>query len=116
MSYPVFSMIVGQASYSLSAGDRHHAYTWQNASPLIGVYQVRSGSKPVTQGGRKCLLFEAIRNDLTLIGATLGPPATQHRRYRAVPRTVASANSEQGVLTGPRGATSCSRSARVLND
>jgi hypothetical protein len=28
--------IVGQVSYSLPAGDGHHAYKWRNTNPLIG--------------------------------------------------------------------------------
>ena len=75
MSYPVFSMIVGQASYSLPAGDGHHAYTWQNTNPLIGVYQGAIGIKTGdTKAAGNCLLFEATRNGVTLIGVTLGTP------------------------------------------
>jgi serine-type D-Ala-D-Ala carboxypeptidase (penicillin-binding protein 5/6) len=75
MSYPVFSQIVGQASYSLPAGDGHHAYTWQNTNPLIGVYQGAVGIKTGnTQAAGNCLLFEAIQNGVALIGVTLGTP------------------------------------------
>jgi len=75
MSYPVFSAIVGQASYSLPAGDGHHAYTWQNTNPLIGAYSGAVGIKTGdTKAAENCLLFEATRNGLTLIGVTLGTP------------------------------------------
>ncbi len=75
MSYPVFSMIVGQASYSLPAVYGHHAYMWQNTNPLIGVYQGAIGIKTGdTKAAGNCLLFEATRNGVTLIGVTLGTP------------------------------------------
>jgi serine-type D-Ala-D-Ala carboxypeptidase (penicillin-binding protein 5/6) len=75
MSYPVFAAIVSQASYSLPAGDGHHGYTWQNTNPLIGTYPGATGIKTGdTQAAGNCLLFEATRNGLTLIGVTLGTP------------------------------------------
>ena len=73
MSYPVFAAIVGQASYSLPAGGGHHGYFWQNTNPLIGAYPGATGIKTGdTQAAGNCLLFEASRNGLTLIGVTLG--------------------------------------------
>jgi serine-type D-Ala-D-Ala carboxypeptidase (penicillin-binding protein 5/6) len=75
MSYPVFRAIVGQASYTLPAGDGHHAYSWQNTNPLIGGYPGAAGIKTGdTQAAGNCLLFEATRSGLTLIGVTLGTP------------------------------------------
>jgi serine-type D-Ala-D-Ala carboxypeptidase (penicillin-binding protein 5/6) len=75
MSYPVFSAIVGQASYSLPAGDGHHGYFWQNTNPLIGVYPGATGIKTGdTKAAGNCLLFEASQGGLTLIGVTLGTP------------------------------------------
>ena len=75
MSYPVFSAIVSQASYSLPAGHGHHGYFWQNTNPLIGVYPGAIGIKTGdTLAAGNCLLFEAIRNGLILIGVTLGTP------------------------------------------
>ncbi len=77
MSYPVFAAIVGQASYSLPAGDGHHGYSWQNTNPLIGVYPGATGIKTGdTKAAGNCLLFEATRNGLTLIGVTLGTPGS----------------------------------------
>jgi len=75
MSYPVFASIVGQASYSLPAGDGHHSYSWQNTNPLIGAYPGAAGIKTGdTQAAGNCLLFEAARGGLTLIGVSLGTP------------------------------------------
>jgi serine-type D-Ala-D-Ala carboxypeptidase (penicillin-binding protein 5/6) len=75
MSYPVFAAIVGQASYSLPAGDGHHGYFWQNTNPLIGAYPGATGIKTGdTQAAGNCLLFEATQDGLTLIGVTLGTP------------------------------------------
>jgi serine-type D-Ala-D-Ala carboxypeptidase (penicillin-binding protein 5/6) len=75
MSYPVFSTIAGQVSYSLPAGDGHHAYLWQNTNPLIGAYPGATGIKTGdTKAAGNCLLFEATRNGLTLIGVTMGTP------------------------------------------
>jgi serine-type D-Ala-D-Ala carboxypeptidase (penicillin-binding protein 5/6) len=75
MSYPVFRAIVGQASYSLPAGDGHHSYAWQNTNPLIGAYPGAAGIKTGdTQAAGNCLLFEATQHGLTLIGVTLGTP------------------------------------------
>jgi serine-type D-Ala-D-Ala carboxypeptidase (penicillin-binding protein 5/6) len=75
MSYPVFAAIVGQASYSLPAGDGHHSYSWQNTNPLIGAYPGAAGIKTGdTKAAGNCLIFEATRNGLSLIGVTLGTP------------------------------------------
>jgi serine-type D-Ala-D-Ala carboxypeptidase (penicillin-binding protein 5/6) len=75
MRYGVFRSIVGQAGYSLPAGDGHHAYQWQNTNPLIGKYPGAVGIKTGdTKGAGNCLLFEATRGGLTLIGVTLGTP------------------------------------------
>jgi serine-type D-Ala-D-Ala carboxypeptidase (penicillin-binding protein 5/6) len=45
MRYGAFRAIVGQASYSLPAGDGHHAYKWRNTNPLIGRYAGATGIK-----------------------------------------------------------------------
>jgi serine-type D-Ala-D-Ala carboxypeptidase (penicillin-binding protein 5/6) len=75
MRYPVFATIVSQASYSLPAGDGHHSYSWQSTNPLIGAYPGAAGIKTGdTQAAGNCLLFEATRGGLTLIGVTLGTP------------------------------------------
>jgi serine-type D-Ala-D-Ala carboxypeptidase (penicillin-binding protein 5/6) len=81
MQSPVFRAIVAQSSYWLPAGHGHHAYLWQNANPLIGTWPgastyagaigIKSGD---TKAAKNCLLFEATRDGLTLIGVTLGTP------------------------------------------
>ena len=78
MRYGVFKNIVGQASYSLPGGNGHHAYKWQNTDPLIGKYAGATGIKTGdTKAAGNCLLFEATRDGLTLIGVTLGTPGTE---------------------------------------
>jgi D-alanyl-D-alanine carboxypeptidase (penicillin-binding protein 5/6) len=78
MRYGVFKNIVGQASYSLPAGNGHHAYKWQNTDPLIGKYPGAIGIKTGdTKAAENCLLFEAVRNGVTLIGVTLGTPGAE---------------------------------------
>jgi D-alanyl-D-alanine carboxypeptidase (penicillin-binding protein 5/6) len=75
MRWAVFRDIVGQVSYSLPAGDGHHAYKWQNTNPLIGTYEGATGIKTGdTKAAGNCLLFEATRDGVTLIGVTLGTP------------------------------------------
>jgi serine-type D-Ala-D-Ala carboxypeptidase (penicillin-binding protein 5/6) len=75
MRYGVFRAIVGQTSYSLPAGDGHHAYQWQNTNPLIGTYAGAIGIKTGdTNAAGNCLLFEATRGGFTLMGVTLGTP------------------------------------------
>ena len=75
MRYPDFRAIVGQSAYRLPAGDGHHAYLWQNTNPLIGRYAGATGIKTGdTKAAENCLLFEAERDGLTLIGVTLGTP------------------------------------------
>ncbi|MGH3255039.1 MAG: D-alanyl-D-alanine carboxypeptidase family protein [Streptosporangiaceae bacterium] len=81
MQSPVFRAIVAQSSYRLPAGDGHHAYLWQNANPLTGTWPgastyagaigIKTGD---TKAAKNCLLFEATRGGLTLIGVILGTP------------------------------------------
>ena len=78
MRYGVFRAIVAQTSYSLRAGNGHHAYKWQNTNPLIGKYAGATGIKTGdTKSAGNCLLFEATRGGLTLIGVTLGTPGAR---------------------------------------
>lgn len=77
MALPVFRAIVAQQSYTLPAGPGHQAYSWDNDDPLIGSYPGAQGIKTgFTNAALHCLLFEATRNGLTLIGVVLGAPAT----------------------------------------
>jgi D-alanyl-D-alanine carboxypeptidase (penicillin-binding protein 5/6) len=77
MRNPVFRSIVGQRFYNLPKGPGHHAYWWDNTDVLLGSYPGALGMKTgYTDDAGHCLLFEAIRNGRTLIGAVLGSPAT----------------------------------------
>jgi D-alanyl-D-alanine carboxypeptidase (penicillin-binding protein 5/6) len=77
MRYPVFRSIVDQRFYHLPKGRGHHQYWWDNTDGLIGSYQGAVGIKTgYTDTARHCLLFEAVRNGLTLIGVVLGSPTT----------------------------------------
>jgi serine-type D-Ala-D-Ala carboxypeptidase (penicillin-binding protein 5/6) len=77
MASPVFSAIVAQQNYTLPAGPGHHAYSWANDNSLIGSYPGADGIKTgYTNAALHCLLFEASRDGLTLIGVVLGAPAT----------------------------------------
>ena len=75
MKSAVFRGLVDQRSYRIAAGSGHHAYLWQNTDPLIGTYYGATGIKTGdTKAAGNCLLFEATRDGLTLIGVTLGTP------------------------------------------
>jgi serine-type D-Ala-D-Ala carboxypeptidase (penicillin-binding protein 5/6) len=77
MASPVFREIVAQQSYTLPAGPGHRAYSWQNDDALIGSYPGADGIKTgYTLAAGQCLLFEASRDGLSLIGVVLGAPAT----------------------------------------
>src|SRR6266700_2454303 len=77
MRYPVLRSIVDLRFYHLPKGHGHHQYWWDNTDGLIGSYQGAVGIKTgYTDAARHCLLFEAVRNGRTLIGAVLGSPAT----------------------------------------
>jgi serine-type D-Ala-D-Ala carboxypeptidase (penicillin-binding protein 5/6) len=77
MRSPVFRSIVAQPFYQLKKGRLHHAYWWDNTNGLIGSYQGADGIKTgYTDAARHCLLFEAVRHGVTLIGVVLGSPVT----------------------------------------
>jgi serine-type D-Ala-D-Ala carboxypeptidase (penicillin-binding protein 5/6) len=77
MKQPVFRSIVDQQFYQIKKGPGHHAYWWNNTNQLIGSYPGAEGIKDgFTNAALHCLLFEASRNGLTLIGDVLGSPAT----------------------------------------
>jgi serine-type D-Ala-D-Ala carboxypeptidase (penicillin-binding protein 5/6) len=77
MASPVFRGIVAQQNYTLPAGPGHHAYSWANDDDLIGSYPGAEGIKTgYTLAAGHCLLFEASRSGLALIGVVLGAPAT----------------------------------------
>ncbi len=77
MQQPVFRSIEAQPWYQIRNGPGHHAYWWDNTNDLIGTYPGADGIKDgFTDAALHCLLFEATRGDLTLIGVVLGSPAT----------------------------------------
>jgi serine-type D-Ala-D-Ala carboxypeptidase (penicillin-binding protein 5/6) len=77
MKLPVFRAIVSQRFYNLARSRGHHAYWWGNTNDLIGDYQGADGIKTgYTDAAGHCLLFEAVRHGVTLIGVVLGSPAT----------------------------------------
>jgi serine-type D-Ala-D-Ala carboxypeptidase (penicillin-binding protein 5/6) len=77
MASPAFRAIVSQQNYTLPVGPGHHAYSWANDNSLIGSYPGADGIKTgFTNAALHCLLFEASRDGLTLIGVVLGAPAT----------------------------------------
>jgi serine-type D-Ala-D-Ala carboxypeptidase (penicillin-binding protein 5/6) len=77
MKLPAFRSIVAQPFYQIRKGPGHHAYWWNNTNDLIGTYPGADGIKDgYTDAALHCLLFEATRGSLTLIGDVLGSPAT----------------------------------------
>jgi len=77
MRFPVFQSIVDQQFFHLPKAPGHHQYWWDNTNDLIGSYQGAVGIKTgYTDDAGHCLLFEAVRNGRTLIGAVLDSPAT----------------------------------------
>lgn len=72
MAYPLFRQIVGQRLYSLPRTGGHHGYRWQQTNTLIGSYVGALGIKTGdTRVAGNCLLFEARRNGVTLLGVVL---------------------------------------------
>jgi serine-type D-Ala-D-Ala carboxypeptidase (penicillin-binding protein 5/6) len=72
MRNSVFSSIVGQASYYLPAAHLRHSYRWYTTNELIGSYPGALGIKTGnTMAAGNCLLFEARRDGVTLIGVVL---------------------------------------------
>jgi serine-type D-Ala-D-Ala carboxypeptidase (penicillin-binding protein 5/6) len=72
MRVPLFRQIVAQRRYGLRDRDGHHAYLWIQTNKLIGSYRGAIGIKTgSTDAAGNCLLFEARRGKLTLIGVVL---------------------------------------------
>jgi serine-type D-Ala-D-Ala carboxypeptidase (penicillin-binding protein 5/6) len=79
MRIPLFARIVGQKQYVLPAGTGHHKYKWVQTNKLIGSYWGATGLKTGdTDAAGNCLLFEATRNGVTLIGAVLHASPTSN--------------------------------------
>jgi len=72
MKNPVFRSIVAQRKYYLPATHLHHSYLWHTTDLLIGSYPGAIGIKTGdTKAAGNCLLFEARRDGVTLIGVVL---------------------------------------------
>jgi serine-type D-Ala-D-Ala carboxypeptidase (penicillin-binding protein 5/6) len=77
MKLPLFRQIVSQSFFHLAKTRAHHAYWWDNTNDLISNYQGADGIKTgYTDAAEHCLLFEAVRHGITLIGVVLGSPVT----------------------------------------
>jgi serine-type D-Ala-D-Ala carboxypeptidase (penicillin-binding protein 5/6) len=77
MRNPVFRSIVDLQYYNLPKGDGHNAVSATSDDTLLGTYAGLTGIKTgYTNAAGHTLLFEAIRNGRTLIGAVLGSPPT----------------------------------------
>jgi serine-type D-Ala-D-Ala carboxypeptidase (penicillin-binding protein 5/6) len=72
MRFPLFREIVSQRRYYLPATALHHSYLWHTTNTLIGSYRGAVGIKTGdTKAAGNCLLFEARRGTITLIGVVL---------------------------------------------
>ncbi len=78
MKSTVFRSIVSQPFFQVPAKKGlRHAYWWSNTNGLIGNYPGADGIKTgYTNAAKHCLLFEAVRHGVTLIGDVLGSPVT----------------------------------------
>jgi serine-type D-Ala-D-Ala carboxypeptidase (penicillin-binding protein 5/6) len=77
MRLPAFRAIVRQRSYYIAPTARHKAYRWQNTNELLGSYPGAFGIKTGhTTGAGYCLLFEAQRHGVTLMGIVLNSSET----------------------------------------
>jgi serine-type D-Ala-D-Ala carboxypeptidase (penicillin-binding protein 5/6) len=86
MRYPTFNSVVAQSSYYLPATNLHHRYLWHTTDLLIGSYQGVIGIKTGnTKVAGHCLLFEARRDGVTLIGVVLhaNPAGNPNAAFRA---------------------------------
>jgi serine-type D-Ala-D-Ala carboxypeptidase (penicillin-binding protein 5/6) len=72
MKYRLFREIVARRHYSLRATDSHHHYRWVQTNKLMfhfrGALGIKTGD---TDAAGNCLLFEARRHGVTLIGVVL---------------------------------------------
>jgi len=73
MSLPLFATIVATAKHHVAqAKGEHPAYAWKTSNPLLGHYAGTTGIKTGdTQAAGDCLLFEARRDGVPVIGVVL---------------------------------------------
>ena len=76
MRNPTFATVVATRSYHVAATGAHRAHTWHNLNPLLGAFAGATGIKTgYTTAAGQCLLFEAKRGNVTLIGVVLDSAA-----------------------------------------
>jgi serine-type D-Ala-D-Ala carboxypeptidase (penicillin-binding protein 5/6) len=79
MKFPLFRQIVATRLYRLRATASHHHYLWQQTNMLIGSYPGALGIKTGdTKAAGNCLLFEARRRGVTLIGVVMHASPTSN--------------------------------------
>ena len=72
MRNQTFAAVVATRTYRVAAGSGHRAHTWHNLNPLLGAFAGATGIKTgYTAVAGQCLLFEAKRGSVTLIGVAL---------------------------------------------
>jgi D-alanyl-D-alanine carboxypeptidase (penicillin-binding protein 5/6) len=82
MAMPLIAHIVHQKEYQVAAVGALHAYTWKTTNLLLKGYPGTVGIKTgTTDAAGDCLLFEASRGGVTLIGVVLdaGGPSIYRR-------------------------------------
>jgi D-alanyl-D-alanine carboxypeptidase (penicillin-binding protein 5/6) len=78
MRNPTFAAVVATRTYRVAAGAGHRAHTWHNLNPLLGTFAGAIGIKTgYTTAAGQCMLFEARRGSVTLIGVVLDSAAPQ---------------------------------------
>lgn len=79
MKYPLFRAIVALRLYRLPVTAGHHRYVWRQTNKLVGSYRGALGIKTGdTKAAGNCLLFEARRRGVTLIGVVLHASPTSN--------------------------------------
>lgn len=79
MQYRSFRAIVGRRLYRLPVTTSHHRYVWRQTNKLIGSYSGALGIKTGdTKAAGNCLLFEARRHGVTLVGVVLHASPTSN--------------------------------------
>lgn len=74
MRLPLFASIVGTSvDHVAQVKGEHPAFTWKKTNPLLGKYPGTTGIKTGdTKAAGDCLLFEAVRHGVPVIGVVLG--------------------------------------------
>ena len=86
MRLAVFRQVVATRTYRVAAGAGHRAHTWKNLNQLLTSYSGAIGIKTgFTAVAGECLLFEARRGAVTLIGVVLHSAATESASDQAAP-------------------------------